>query len=218
MACIITYENKQYSQKEFEQYFKEHFTEFIGEFINSTSALKTSLGKELEYKDPYVPTGSLKNFKQYQVLDEKNNDIGSVVIEYRGDKTVILHPKLTITGKGYGKDLYKLISSKFNVDIQEWNEGAIANTNAAKKMWDSLEKEGVAERIVDEEQGDNFRILKYRKVGSKQDIEGFKKFMGKTAKPNPFKNGKLTIGKYTITESEFNSMTKEEQDNLMKCL
>jgi predicted kinase len=152
----------------------EGFKGFVGEFINSTSALKTSLGKELEYKDPYVPTGSLKNFKQYQVLDEKNNDIGSVVIEYRGDKTVILHPKLTITGKGYGKDLYKLVSSKFNVDIQEWSEGAIANTNAAKKMWDSLEKEGVAKRIVDEEQGDNFRILEYRKVGSKQDIEGFK--------------------------------------------
>ena len=184
MACIITYENKQYTQKEFEQYFKEHFTEFIGEFINSTSALKTSLGKELEYKDPYVPTGSLKNFKQYQVLDEKNNDIGSVVIEYRGDKTVILHPKLTITGKGYGKDLYKLISSKFNVDIQEWNEGAIANTNAAKKMWDSLEKEGVAERIVDEEQGDNFRILKYRKVGSKADIEGFKEFVQNNPQTN----------------------------------
>lgn len=177
MACIIIYENKQYTQKEFEQYFKEHFTEFVDEFINSTSALKTSLGKELEYKDPYVPTGRLNNFKQYQVLDEKNNDIGSVVIEYRGDKTVILHPKLTITGKGYGKDLYKLISSKFNVDIQEWNEGAIANSNSAKKMWDSLEKEGVAKRIVDEEQGDNFRILKYRKVGSTQDIENFAKFV-----------------------------------------
>ena len=140
--------------------------------LEELGSLKTSLGKELEYKDPYVPAGSLKNFKQYQVLDEKNNDIGSVVIEYRGDKTVILHPKLTITGKGYGKDLYKLISSKFNVDIQEWNEGAIANSNAAKKMWDSLEKEGIAKRIVDEEQGDNFRILEYRKVGSEQDIEG----------------------------------------------
>ena len=35
MACIITYENKQYSQKEFEQYFKEHFTEFVDNFLGS---------------------------------------------------------------------------------------------------------------------------------------------------------------------------------------
>jgi len=35
MACIITYENKQYTQKEFEQYFKEHFTEFVGDFLSN---------------------------------------------------------------------------------------------------------------------------------------------------------------------------------------
>ena len=35
MACIITYENKQYTQKEFEQYFKEHFTEFVDNFLGS---------------------------------------------------------------------------------------------------------------------------------------------------------------------------------------
>jgi len=133
----------------------------VYEALGFETKLKTSLGKELEYKDPYVPTGSLNNFKQYQVLDEKNNDIGSVIIEYRGDQTVILHPKLTITGKGYGKDLYKLISSKFNVEIQEWNEGGISKSDSAKAMWDSLEKEGNAKRIVDEEQGDNFRVVKY---------------------------------------------------------
>ena len=103
----------------------------VYEALGFKSNLKTSLGKELEYKDKYVPTNRLKDFKQYQVLDEKGNDIGSVVIEYRWNKNVILHPKLKIEGKGYGKDLYKLISSKFNVDIQEWNEGAIANSNAA---------------------------------------------------------------------------------------
>jgi len=133
----------------------------VYEALGFKSNLKTSLGKELEYKDEYVPTNRLKDFKQYQVLDEKGNDIGSVVIEYRGSKNVILHPKLKIEGKGYGKDLYKFISNKFNVEIQEWKEGAIANSSAAKKMWDSLEKEGTAKRIIDEE-GDNFRVLNYR--------------------------------------------------------
>ena len=129
--------------------------------LGFNSKLKTSLGKELEYKDAYVSKSRLKDFKQYKVLNENGNSIGTVVIEYRGDKSVILHPKLNVTGKGYGKDLYKLVSSKFNVEIQEWNEGAIANTDSAKKMWDSLEKEGSAKRIVDAEQGDNFRVLQY---------------------------------------------------------
>ena len=133
----------------------------VYEALGFKNKLKTFLGKELEYKDAYISANRLKDFKQYQVLDEKGNDIGSVVIEYRGDKNVILHPKLNISGKGYGKDLYKLISSKFNVEIQEWNEGGISKSDSAKAMWDSLEKEGSAKRIVDEEQGDNFRVVKY---------------------------------------------------------
>ena len=133
----------------------------VYEALGVKDKLKTSLGKELEYKDPYVPASRLKDFKQYQVLDEKGDDIGTVVIEYRGEDTVILHPKLNVVGKGYGKDLYKFVSNKFNVSIEEWNEGAISNSSAAKKMWDSLEKDGDAKRIVDEEQGDNFRLLNY---------------------------------------------------------
>jgi hypothetical protein len=133
----------------------------VYEVLGFENKLKTSLGKELEYKDAYVSVSRLKDFKQYQVLDEKGNDIGSVVIEYRGDKTVILHPKLNISGKGYGKDLYKFVSNKFGVEIQEWNEAGISKSDSAKAMWDSLEKKGTAKRIIDEEQGDNFRVLKY---------------------------------------------------------
>ena len=40
MACIITYENKQYTQKEFEQYFKEHFTEFVNNFLGSKADIQ----------------------------------------------------------------------------------------------------------------------------------------------------------------------------------
>ena len=146
-----------------EEIFEENpeLANSVYEALGFKNKLKTFLGKELEYKDAYISANRLKDFKQYQVLDEKGNDIGSVVIEYRGDKNVILHPKLNISGKGYGKDLYKLISSKFNVEIQEWNEGGISKSDSAKAMWDSLEKEGSVKRIVDEEQGDNFRVLKY---------------------------------------------------------
>ena len=127
-----------------------------------TNRSKVSLGDELKYDDPYIPIGRKKDFKKYEVLNENGNSVGTVVVEYRGKDSVILHPKLDIVGKGYGKALYKFIASNFNVQIQEWNEGAISNSSVAKKMWDSLEKEGVAKRIFDEEQGDNFRVLNYR--------------------------------------------------------
>lgn len=128
---------------------------------NRSSENQISLGKEISYDDPYIPASRKKDFKKYEVLNENGNNIGTVVVEYRSNKSVILHPKLDVIGKGYGKKLYKHISSKFNVQIEEWNEGAISNSNSAKKMWDSLEKEGIAKRIFDEEQGDNFRVLNY---------------------------------------------------------
>ena len=133
----------------------------VCEVLGVTSKLKVSLGKELEYKDPYVKN-RIKDFKKYEVLNENGNNIGTVVIENRGNKTVILHPELSIIGKGYGKELYKSISSELGVTIQEWTEGAISRSDSAKKMWDSLEKEGSAIRIFDEEQGDNFRQLTYK--------------------------------------------------------
>ena len=134
----------------------------VYEALGFTGKLKVSLGKELEYKDSYVSESRLKNFKKYEVLDENGKNIGTVVIEDRGNKTVILHPELSVIGKGYGKDLYKTISSKLGVTIQEWTEGAISKSDSAKAMWNSLEKEGSAIRIVNEEDGDNFRQLTYK--------------------------------------------------------
>jgi hypothetical protein len=53
MACIITYENKQYTQKEFEQYFREHFTEFVDNFLGSK--------QDIEGFKEYVKSISVKN-------------------------------------------------------------------------------------------------------------------------------------------------------------
>ena len=133
----------------------------VYETLGFTNRLKVSLGKELEYKDPYAKN-RIKAFKKYEVLDENGKNIGTVTIEDRGNKTVILHPELSVIGKGYGKDLYKFISSTLGVTIQEWNEGTISKSSSAKKMWNSLEKEGSAVRIFDEKQGDNFRQLNYK--------------------------------------------------------
>jgi hypothetical protein len=65
MACIITYENKQYTQKEFEQYFKEHFTEFVDNFLGSkqdVEGFKNFVKNNTsDYSDYYVDYFSNKN-------------------------------------------------------------------------------------------------------------------------------------------------------------
>ena len=39
MDCIITYNNKEYTQSEFNAYFKNHFYEFITDLLNSDKAI-----------------------------------------------------------------------------------------------------------------------------------------------------------------------------------
>ena len=184
----------------------------IYEALGFKNKLKTYLGKELEYKDPYVPQSRLKSFKQYEVLNESGDNIGTVVVEYRGNESVILHPKLNVISKGYGKDLYKLISSKFNVEVQEWSEGAIVNSDSAKKMWDSLEKEGSAKRIVDE-QGDNFRVLNYRQQITPQQKQQaqqlYSQYLDSLNKPNTNPilqiNQEEQVKKFTELQERLNS-------------
>jgi len=49
MACIITYNNKKYTQSEFNEYFKSHFFEFSGDFIGNKQDIENFakfVGKE----------------------------------------------------------------------------------------------------------------------------------------------------------------------------
>lgn len=142
---------------------------------------KTSLGKKLEYNDPYLPKNALKYFEKYEVLDENKKVIGTVVIEKINDNILQLHPDLKTVGKGYGKELYKYISQKYNSEIREWSGGAISKSEAAKKLWDSFEKEGLAKRTVSED-GDNFRTFKFQNDNYGFTISAFTKPIGSRLK------------------------------------
>jgi hypothetical protein len=61
MACIITYNNKKYTQKEFEQYFKEHFTEFVGEFLNTRPDVILPIGTSGSGKSTFIKSLPQKN-------------------------------------------------------------------------------------------------------------------------------------------------------------
>lgn len=56
MACIITYNNKKYTQSEFNEYFKSHFFEFAGDFISQ----------------------DIKGFKNYINKNKKISDISNL--------------------------------------------------------------------------------------------------------------------------------------------
>lgn len=180
----------------------------VYEAMGFTGKLKVSLGKELEYKDPYAKN-RIKDFKKYEVLDNSGKNIGTVVIEDRGNKTVILHPELSVIGKGYGKDLYKTISSKLGVTIQEWTEGAISKSDSAKAMWDSLKKEGSAIRIVNEEDGDNFRQLTYSREITPQQKQKALQLYSQYLEQNP--NGSVEQFKSWVEEFNRNKNNLEQQ-------
>ena len=75
MACIITYENKQYTQKEFEQYFKEHFTEFVDNFLGSKKDIegfKNYVQNKKQNEDFSVESETIQNNTQ-DLSQELNN-------------------------------------------------------------------------------------------------------------------------------------------------
>jgi hypothetical protein len=73
MACIITYENKQYTQKEFEQYFREHFTEFVDNFLGSQADIENFKEFVQEEKDDLKPFIDESNKIGEQIKDVEDN-------------------------------------------------------------------------------------------------------------------------------------------------
>lgn len=70
MACIITYENKKYTQKEFEKYFKNNFNEFVNEFLS----------QDVEGFKEFVRKSSENNIQFNVSPNEINYELKSVEI------------------------------------------------------------------------------------------------------------------------------------------
>lgn len=105
---------------------------------------RIKLGNKLEPLSKFGQQGET-DVRRFEVLNEDNNVIGSVQLEF-GKQGVTIHPKLNVIGKGYGQELYKYISKTFNTKVIE-SFGLIGKSDAAKKLWKSMQNKGLTEII-----------------------------------------------------------------------
>ena len=130
------------NEKQWLQVRTRAFKEWFGDWERAANASRVSLGKEIPNIDEYSKYGQKgeTDIEIREVLDENGNVIGTVRMEFsgKGRKGVVtLHPKLTITGKGYGTALYQHIADKYNINVEE-SFGEIGKSDAAKRMWNKM--------------------------------------------------------------------------------
>lgn len=125
MACIITYENKQYTQKEFKQYFREHFTEFVGNFLGSKQDIqgfKDFINNKNKQDVDILSLEVDKNLKTFYQLDknilkdvyEKNNR-NLIINKFYNDNTLISNLDINKHFLGLPENIisyFKFITSK----------------------------------------------------------------------------------------------------------
>ena len=205
MACIITYENKQYTQKEFEQYFKEHFTEFVGEFINTKPDVILPIGTSGSGKSTFIKSLPQENLVVIEPDAMRVEFTGDINDKSKDKEIYIEAAKRAIKAIKQGKqvifDTTNLTKDK-RLPFIEAIKKAIPTANIQYKLME-LNPELAKQRIKSQlERGENRAavsdetidrhaasykqmledikdepITKYKELGSKQDIEGFKEFV-----------------------------------------
>lgn len=104
---------------------------------------RVTLGKELDPEQKFGSQGE-PIVKKFEVLDENKKIIGTVTLDIAKKGAITAHPKLTTIGKGYGQELYQIISLTFGAPVIEWGPHNISKSLEGKKLWSSLEKKGLA--------------------------------------------------------------------------
>ena len=218
MACIITYENKQYTQKEFEQYFKEHFTEFVGEFITTKPDVIFPIGTSGSGKSTFIKSLPQENLVVIEPDAMRVEFTGNMNDKSKDKEIYIEAANRAIQAIKQGKqvvfDTTNLIKDK-RLPFIEAIKKEIPNANIQYKLME-LNPELAKQRIKAQlERGENRAnvsdetidrhaasykqmlediksepITKYKELGSKQDIEGFKEFINKTTE-NQIKNNSI---------------------------
>lgn len=211
MACIITYENKQYTQKEFEQYFKEHFTEFIGEFINTPPDVILPIGTSGSGKSTFIKSLPQENLVVIEPDAMRVEFTGNMNDKSKDKEIYIEASNRAIQAIKQGKqivfDTTNLTKDK-RLSFIEAIKKAIPTANIQYKLMElnpELAKQrikaqlsrgenraAVSDETIDRHAASYKQMLediksepitKYKELSSKQDIEGFKKFTNSNTMP-----------------------------------
>lgn len=125
MACIITYNNKKYTQPEFNEYFKSHFFEFAGDFIGSK--------EDIEGFKKYVKSISVKN--QYGLY--KTNTVKEEAEVVSEETEQVIDGKRVVVPMG---------SNPANTSIFETEDTVFLMNDGQQAAYDSI-KSFVLERL-----------------------------------------------------------------------
>lgn len=205
MACIITYKNKQYTQKEFKQYFKEHFTEFVGEFIITKPDVILPIGTSGSGKSTFIKSLPQENLVVIEPDAMRVEFTGNMNDKSKDKEIYIEAANRAIQAIKQGKqvvfDTTNLTKDK-RLPFIEAIKKAIPTANIQYKLME-LNPELAKQRIKAQlERGENRAavsdetidrhaasykqmlediknepITEYKELGSKQDAEGFKSFV-----------------------------------------
>lgn len=239
MACIITYNNKKYSQPEFNEYFKSHFFEFAGDFLTEKPDVILPIGTSGSGKSTFIKSLLQENL----VVIEPD----SMRVEFTGD----------MNDKSKDKEIYEEAAKRAIKAIKQGKQVVFDTTNLTKDkrlpFIEAIKKEipnaniqyklmelnpelakqrikaqlargenraNVSDATIDRhaesykqmlEDIKNEPITEYKELGSKEDIEGFKEFVNNL-------NNKVNLENYPLnyiqnTINKINSSFTEDNLN-----
>ena len=129
MACIITYNNKKYTQPEFNEYFKSHFFEFAGDFLGSKADIqgfKEFLNQNKELETDNIKSELGKNFPE-KITEQELNEIKNIILNKNNNNSNIVYILF---------DIKEISPNLYTWDLRKIK----ANTTTKTILNDSLEK------------------------------------------------------------------------------
>lgn len=149
MACIIIYNNKKYTQQEFNEYFKSHFFEFAGDFLGSKQDIqgfKEFVQGEKDDLNPFIDESNKvgdesinERLKKYEESIKIPNSVRSKVLEKIEKETEKVKEKLLSLGLKQEGNKFELITNSyatFRMKLKELeNVNAIISTNKTSDFY-----------------------------------------------------------------------------------
>ena len=168
MACVITYNNKKYSQPEFNEYFKSHFFEFARDFFVKKS------NKDYSY------INSIKELNIGDYIQEGKSIAKIVNISKTNFDFILIDDLNNIEKNNY--DYYENLFQTGNHKIKKASKTAVNKFDKAKKIIDSIyesnknvaSKNKVGERLIKNFIGviysENKKLTEYLKSVKNPDV------------------------------------------------
>lgn len=173
MACVITYNNKKYTQPEFNEYFKSHFFEFAGDFLGSkqdiegfkdfinesNTELNINISTEVIPMEADLEGGEIN----VTIVKNGNQEIGKIFTENDGSYLTVFQTEID-GPKNSGTFAYIKLGEEALEKGLQLRSDRISDrmSEAAIGLWEKLVRNGYVEKVDD----------RYLFTGKQEESEG----------------------------------------------